>query len=309
MDINLEKIELVKDRTGASYNEAKEALEKAEGSVVDAIIDIEQKNDSSFDENSTVGMANNAVFQKMKAIVEKGNISKIVIKKDDKTVVNFPVTVGVAGAIIVPWVVIVGITAAIGTKCVITFIDENGAEIDLNGKVVGLYDKTKEAVGDFASGDKVVQAKAAGQKAVDKGKEAVEKGKEAWAEFSKEGGTLEKMSDYTFKAYDKIQDIAEAGQSKVEAAYGKLEAAYNKANEDGKVDELKDKAEEVANKAVEAFESIKEVLKKYDKNAAAEAEDAEAEEACDAEDFAEEAAEAACEAAAEEAPCEAPAEE
>ena len=33
MEITLEKIELVKDRTGVSYKEAKEALEAAEGSV------------------------------------------------------------------------------------------------------------------------------------------------------------------------------------------------------------------------------------------------------------------------------------
>ena len=42
MEITLEKIELVKDRTGVSYKEATEALEAADGSVVDAIISIEE---------------------------------------------------------------------------------------------------------------------------------------------------------------------------------------------------------------------------------------------------------------------------
>ena len=45
MEITLEKIELVKDRTGVSYKEAKEALEDADGSVVDAIINIEESID------------------------------------------------------------------------------------------------------------------------------------------------------------------------------------------------------------------------------------------------------------------------
>ena len=45
MEITLEKIELVKDRTGVSYREAKEALEEANGSVVDAIINIEESMD------------------------------------------------------------------------------------------------------------------------------------------------------------------------------------------------------------------------------------------------------------------------
>ena len=42
MEITLEKIELVKDRTGVTYAEAKQALEDADGSVVDAIIAIEE---------------------------------------------------------------------------------------------------------------------------------------------------------------------------------------------------------------------------------------------------------------------------
>ena len=42
MEITLEKIELVKDRTGVTYAEAKQALEETDGSVVDAIIAIEE---------------------------------------------------------------------------------------------------------------------------------------------------------------------------------------------------------------------------------------------------------------------------
>ena len=42
MEITLEKIELVKDRTGVTYKEAKEALEQADGNVVEAIISLEE---------------------------------------------------------------------------------------------------------------------------------------------------------------------------------------------------------------------------------------------------------------------------
>ena len=35
MEISLKKIELVKDRTGVTYAEAKQALEEADGSVVE----------------------------------------------------------------------------------------------------------------------------------------------------------------------------------------------------------------------------------------------------------------------------------
>ena len=55
MEITLEKIELVKDRTGVTYREAKEALEAAGGSVVDAIIDIEESADYDTEEPKTSG--------------------------------------------------------------------------------------------------------------------------------------------------------------------------------------------------------------------------------------------------------------
>ena len=62
MEITLEKIELVKDRTGVSYAEAKEALEAADGSVVDAIISIEEtidrKDSRSFSSQGTAVLDN-----------------------------------------------------------------------------------------------------------------------------------------------------------------------------------------------------------------------------------------------------------
>ena len=82
MEITLEKIELVKDRTGVSYKEAKDALEAADGSVVDAIIAIEETIDETG--GKKVNEAANEVVDKIKELVKKGNISKISIKKDDE---------------------------------------------------------------------------------------------------------------------------------------------------------------------------------------------------------------------------------
>ena len=79
----------------------------------------------------------------MKEIVDKGNVSRILISKDEKTIVNFPLTAGVIGAVLVPWGAILGIVAALGTQCSIDFVDEKGEVVDINGKVVGFYDKAK----------------------------------------------------------------------------------------------------------------------------------------------------------------------
>jgi len=82
----------------------------------------------------------------MKEIVEKGNVSRILVSKNDKTIVNFPVTAGVIGAVLVPWGAILGIVAAMGTQCSIDFVDADGKVIDIDGKVIGAYDKARGAV-------------------------------------------------------------------------------------------------------------------------------------------------------------------
>lgn len=145
MEINLEKIELVKDRTGCTYAEAKEALEKAEGSVVDAIIAVEETMNRGYDAVDGGSLKDSPIFAKIKEVVDKGNVSRILVKKDDKTIVNFPLTAGVIGALLVPWGAIVGIIAALGTQCSIDFVNDKGEVIDINGKVVGVYDKAKDA--------------------------------------------------------------------------------------------------------------------------------------------------------------------
>ena len=143
MEITLEKIELVKDRTGATYAESKAALEAAEGSVVDAIIALEEVKNKEHDKVDGGSLKDSPIFAKMKEIVDKGNVSRILISKDGKTIVNFPVTAGVIGAVLVPWGAIFGIIAAVGTQCSIDFVDDKGKVVDIDGKVVGVYDKAK----------------------------------------------------------------------------------------------------------------------------------------------------------------------
>lgn len=132
MEITLEKIELVKDRTGVSYKEAKEALEKADGSVVDAIIAIEETID--INSKSKLGEQGSAVIEKLKEAIRKGNVSKITIKKDDEILLNLPVNIGLVGTILFPWAVIASTVAAFGTKCTIELLKDDGEVINVSEK-------------------------------------------------------------------------------------------------------------------------------------------------------------------------------
>lgn len=130
MEITLEKIELVKDRTGVSYKEAKEALEAADGSVVDAIINIEEAVEAGGKDR--MSGKSSAIVEKIKELVRKGNVSKIIVKKNDTTILNLPVSVGILGTVIAPWGMLVGVIAAFGTKCVIEVIKDDGSIIDVS---------------------------------------------------------------------------------------------------------------------------------------------------------------------------------
>lgn len=142
MEITLEKIELVKDRTGVSYKEAKEALEAAEGSVVDAIIAIEEKVDIKEGGKTSEFVAD--TMDKIKELVKKGNVSKIAVKKDDETIVNIPVNVGVVGAIVAPWGVIAAAIATVGFKCRVELTTTEGSVIDITKRAEGLATEVKE---------------------------------------------------------------------------------------------------------------------------------------------------------------------
>ena len=130
MEITLEKIELVKDRTGVTYKEAKEALEAAEGNVVDAIINIEESIDAK--DKSKVTDYASVVIERVKELVKKGNISRIVVRKDEELILNLPLNVGIIGTVMAPIAMLAGIVAAFGTKCVIEVIKDDGTIIDVS---------------------------------------------------------------------------------------------------------------------------------------------------------------------------------
>lgn len=142
MEITLEKIELVKDRTGVSYKEAKEALEAADGSVVDAIIAIEETVNIST--GSKAGEFANETVEKVKELVKKGNITKISVKKDDETIVNIPVNVGLIGTIVAPWSILAAAIAAFGFKCKIELTKDDGTVVDVSRKAENLANDVKE---------------------------------------------------------------------------------------------------------------------------------------------------------------------
>ncbi len=199
MEVTLEKIELVRDRTGVTYKEAKDALEATGGNVVDAIISIEAKVDGEGNVSST-REKKDALINKMKSTFEKGNVSKILVTREGETILNIPLTLGILGSVIAPWGMIAGVVAAFGFKCKIQFVKDDGSVVDLSEKAGDLYDSAKEKGQDLYQ-DIKEKAPAAFEELKEKGEDALNKAMEAASKAKN------KISKYGDDLNDVVADI------------------------------------------------------------------------------------------------------
>lgn len=238
MEITLEKIELVKDRTGVTYAEAKEALEETDGSVVDAIIAIEETVNAGKKERG-FGEKGQAMFAKLKELIKRGNVARIQIKREDDTILNVPLNAGILGICIAPLASIVAVAAAFGFKCTIEVIKTDGTIIDIS-----------DTVSDTVS------------TAIEKGSDLAEKAREKGAEFYEKGRTVGgeytdriKETEYYSKAKDAAGDLKEKADDLMDRAKDAADDLKEKA------DDLMDKAKGRAEEAEEAAEEVKEEAK------------------------------------------------
>jgi uncharacterized protein DUF4342 len=67
------------------------------------------------------------LLRRVKEILHEGNVRRVVIKQGTRTVVEFPVTVGVVGALAAPSLAAVGALAALLTECTIEVERERDA--------------------------------------------------------------------------------------------------------------------------------------------------------------------------------------
>ncbi len=221
MEITLEKIELVKDRTGVTYAEAKQALEEADGSVVDAIIAIEETINAG-QKGRGFGKKGEALFANIKELVKKGNVSRIQVKKDGELVLNVPVNAGLVGVVIAPLASVVGVVAAFGFKCVIEVVKTDGTIIDVS-------DAVTDAVGTVAekSSDLFEEVKEKSvtfyEKSKEKAEELYEKGKEKAEEVVDKAAEKIKVEEEEFDFSECFEEEEEDAEIEIKIEEEKAE--------------------------------------------------------------------------------------
>ena len=81
--------------------------------------DIEQKAAYGVEELQVMG---EQLLSKIKELVHEGNVRRIIIKQDGNTILEIPLTIGVAGTLLAPVWVAVGVLGALLAKCSIEVV-------------------------------------------------------------------------------------------------------------------------------------------------------------------------------------------
>ncbi|HHW10662.1 MAG TPA: DUF4342 domain-containing protein [Firmicutes bacterium] len=113
----LKKVDQIRERTGVSYSEAAELLDKAGGDVLQAVIMHEKARAKGPAQWLDWEDKGEEVLEKIKALIRQGNVTKIVVKKDGRSMAEIPVTAGVIGAIIAPTLALVSAAVCLLGRC------------------------------------------------------------------------------------------------------------------------------------------------------------------------------------------------
>lgn len=118
MEISLEKIDVIRERTGVGYREARALLEESGGDVVGALIAYEgSKQERTWRER--IHVSGGDLVGKVRELLHQGNVTNIVVKQGEETILQFPVTVGAVGTLVAPWLAVLGVVGALVTRSTI----------------------------------------------------------------------------------------------------------------------------------------------------------------------------------------------
>jgi predicted LPLAT superfamily acyltransferase len=139
MTIGIEQVDLIMGRAKVGYAEAKAALEKCNGSTVDALVYLEEQNKIK---QRAIGQPGNSLADNVMGLINKGNHTRLVIRKKGKDKINLSVNVAIVVGLFAAPVAAAGIVLALFTGHRIRFEKDDGSAVQANI----ILDKVSSAV-------------------------------------------------------------------------------------------------------------------------------------------------------------------
>ena len=89
------------------------------------------------------------MFEKIKDLIRKGSVSRIIVKRGDNQILNFPVNVGIVGVAVgltaAKWALFAAVLATLGFGCTVEVIKEDGSVVNV------VDEESSQKVRDFAA--------------------------------------------------------------------------------------------------------------------------------------------------------------
>ena len=155
--ITIEMVDQVLDRLPyATYKEAREALIKTDGNILDAIIYIESgQKDTGFENKKesirrfgeNISQESERIRGQLGDLFKKTTVVRIIVEKEGKVVLNIPLTLGVLGVAAMPVLSLLGLSAAVLSKYSVLITDEaSGESVDMGSLTPEKLEILKEII-------------------------------------------------------------------------------------------------------------------------------------------------------------------
>ena len=154
-----EKVDKLRERANVSYEEAKNALERSNGDVLEAMILLEREgrtrnsgyqyfNNGCAPESNCCQNDGKSIGEKSKALLRKSTVNYVVIDRKDERILRVPVLAAVLLLIFMFPATICAIVVSLFFDCKYSFVgeDEMKAANEVFGKAGDLAEQVKEKV-------------------------------------------------------------------------------------------------------------------------------------------------------------------
>ena len=143
MEFSIKEVDLVIERTGCSYQEAKDALLKTDGDVIDAIVLLESRrsvfgNTQFSDFGKKAERTADTVVEKIKSVIAEGNASRLMIldqRGREVTSVSLNTTAAIGSIALImgaaPLVIISSLVAKYGMNYRFVVEKSDGTKIEI----------------------------------------------------------------------------------------------------------------------------------------------------------------------------------
>lgn len=141
MTVRIEQIDELVKRANVSYEDAKEALEKCGGDMLEALIYLEK--------SKKIKKDNTSLFDKFKELLKKGNSTRFIIKKRENTVINLSVNVSILIAIFTFHITALGLVLALLCGYKMKFETDKGEDLKVNQTINKVQDNIQDIKNDI----------------------------------------------------------------------------------------------------------------------------------------------------------------